>query len=300
MGVLAGFERRLEGAVEGMFARLFKSGLQPIELAQAIQRYVTDHRTVTSSGVDVPNDYRLAIHPEDAERLSGYGESLPRELSNVVRATARERGWNLPGPVVIRTITDDEVDVGRYLLTGRVHTPSTDQDASAAPARRDDRPAGPSRPLGTAGQSSGSTSAPVAPPPPAPEYTRTSGRESVQEPTQHLPPNGVGGARPAAARTPVADLRLEVADTGQALDLVGGRYVIGRLGSCDLPVDSTTVSREHAALVKRNDTWWVVDLGSTNGTRVNDVRASEQPIRPGDRIQVGTVDLTAHRPGREG
>ncbi len=86
----------------------------------------------------------------------------------------------------------------------------------------------------------------------------------------------------------------------QALDLVAGRYVIGRLATCDLAIDSSTVSREHAAVVKRNDTWWVVDLGSTNGTRVNGVRASEQPIRPGDRVKVGTVALTAHRPSRGG
>ena len=39
MGVLQDFERRLEGAVEGFFARAFRSGLQPVELAKALQRY---------------------------------------------------------------------------------------------------------------------------------------------------------------------------------------------------------------------------------------------------------------------
>ncbi len=38
MSVLRDFERRLEGAVEGFFARAFRSGLQPVELAKALQR----------------------------------------------------------------------------------------------------------------------------------------------------------------------------------------------------------------------------------------------------------------------
>jgi len=148
MGVLKGFERRLEGAVEGMFARMFKSGLQPIELAQAVERYAVDHRQVTSSGVVVCNDYRIRIHPSDAERLSGYGESLPRELAAVVRDTAQAHDWQVPGDVRIDTVADDEIDVGRLEVVGRVRTADAPaRTATATPARTtsdappDDRPA---------------------------------------------------------------------------------------------------------------------------------------------------------------
>ncbi|MFP4635253.1 MAG: FHA domain-containing protein [Nitriliruptoraceae bacterium] len=47
------------------------------------------------------------------------------------------------------------------------------------------------------------------------------------------------------------------------------------------------MSREHAAFVRRGEAWWVVDLGSTNGTRVNGRQAAEHPIGPGDRIELG-------------
>ncbi len=295
MGVLKGFERRLEGAVEGMFARLFKSGLQPIELAQGVERYAIDHRQVTSSGVVVCNDYRIRIHPSDADRLSGYGESLPRELANVVRDTADAHDWQVPGDVRIDTVADDEIAVGRLEVVGRVRTPEAPaRSTTAAPARTfsDARP-GPTS--GTAASSAPASSAPASSAPASSAPASTAAAAPSPEATQLLPPNGVGGARPAPAPTRTPDMVLEVVDTGHTLELFGGRYVIGRLATCDLPVDSTTVSREHAAMVKRNDTWWVVDLGSTNGTKVNGIRASEQPVRTGDRIEVGTIDLTARK-----
>ena len=78
-------------------------------------------------------------------------------------------------------------------------------------------------------------------------------------------------------------------DGGARLVLDGGRVTAGRGAGCDLVVRDTTVSREHAAFVLRGDTWWVLDLGSTNGTRVNGLRAAEQPVAVGDRVELGDV-----------
>jgi hypothetical protein len=98
MGVLQDFERRLEGAVEGFFARAFRAGLQPIELAKALQRYAADTQHVTSDGVVVPNVYRFTLSPKDVERLSTFGDALRTELAEVVNRTAEERRWRRRGP----------------------------------------------------------------------------------------------------------------------------------------------------------------------------------------------------------
>src|SRR5690606_22254096 len=74
---------------------------------------------------------------------------------------------------------------------------------------------------------------------------------------------------------------------GARVDVRGQRITLGRSTACDLVIDDTTVSREHAAFVRRGDTWWIVDLGSTNGTTVNGVRAAEHPVAVGDRVQLG-------------
>ncbi len=139
MGVLRDFERRLEGAVEGFFARAFRSSLQPVELAKAIQRYAANYRQVDYNGVVVPNSYRFTLAPEDLQRFSGFQESLQRELADVVRRTAREHGWRLRGRVAVTVQSRDGVRVGTYELQGRVDSsdgpePQADEaDAEQAP-----------------------------------------------------------------------------------------------------------------------------------------------------------------------
>ena len=103
-------------------------------------------------------------------------------------------------------------------------------------------------------------------------------------------------AQPAAQPAPdaggVTDPTLIVrtgVDAGATLVLDGRRVTAGRGNGCDLVVRDTTVSREHAAFVLRGDTWWVLDLGSTNGTRINGLRAAEHPIVAGDRVELGDV-----------
>jgi hypothetical protein len=256
MGVLQDFEKRLEGAVEGFFARAFRSGLQPIELAKAVQRYAEDHQHVTSGGVVIPNVYRVQVSEKDHERLSTFGASLPRELGEVVVSTAADRGWSLRGPVKIRVESDDDVRVGRYRLMGRVEA------VGDAPAR--------SR-----------SPAPAPATGPGPEPSRSVDQRAEIDRTM------VVGAVPRAS------MQLQVVSGTDAASapVTGSRFVVGRLPSCGLTLDDTTVSREHAALVRRGETWWVVDLGSTNGTKVNGRRAAEQPVSVGDRLELGDVVL---------
>jgi hypothetical protein len=250
MGVLQDFERRLEGAVEGFFARAFRSGLQPVELAKALQRYAEDNQHVTADGVVIPNVFRVQVSQRDHDRLSSFGSSLPRELAEVVVRTASDRGWHLRGPVKVRIDIEDEVRYGMYDLVGRVESVGDE----------------PARPAG--GRLHGGSRAPGGgPPEDRAGFDRTQVVTSVR-PT--LSVHIVAGPG-AGARIPVA----------------GQRMTIGRLTSCNVTIDDSTVSREHAALVRRGDRWWVVDLGSTNGTSVNGVQAAEQPVAVGDRIELG-------------
>lgn len=69
-------------------------------------------------------------------------------------------------------------------------------------------------------------------------------------------------------------------------DVVRGEMVIGRSPACDLPITDDLASRRHAKLVA-SDIIEVVDLGSTNGTKVNGRRAAEHPLTPGDQVELG-------------
>jgi hypothetical protein len=257
MGALQQFEHRLEGAVEGFFARAFRSGVQPIELAKAVQRYAADSQHVTADGVVVPNVYRVTVSPKDHDRLEGFGSSLPRELAELVVTTAVERGWLLRGPAKVRIEVDDEVRLGRYRVTGRVE--ATGEQAARA--------------SGAAKAATPSTGQPVAAPRPHPDGDRAS-----------IDRTQVVGSVPSTGLSLVVR---SGAAAGARTQLKGARVTAGRLSSCDLTIDDPTVSREHAAFVRRGEVWWVVDLGSTNGTTVNGARAAEHPVTPGDRVELG-------------
>jgi len=74
--------------------------------------------------------------------------------------------------------------------------------------------------------------------------------------------------------------------------LSGSRVVIGRSRDADLVISDPNISRRHAELRRGDEGWQIVDLGSTNGIKVNGRRVDQQALRPGDQITVGVTDLT--------
>ena len=74
--------------------------------------------------------------------------------------------------------------------------------------------------------------------------------------------------------------------------LSGNRVVLGRSREADIVLQDPNVSRRHAELRREDGGWQIVDLGSTNGIKVNGRRVDNQPLRPGDQVTIGVTDLT--------
>jgi hypothetical protein len=74
--------------------------------------------------------------------------------------------------------------------------------------------------------------------------------------------------------------------------LSGSRVVVGRSREADIVLADPNVSRRHAELRRDESGWNVVDLGSTNGIKVNGQRVNQAVLGPGDRITIGVTDLT--------
>lgn len=139
MGVLQRFERRLEGMVEGAFARAFKSELQPVEVASAIQREMDDRAAIVAQARTlVPNDFVIELGEADLERLSDYLDSLSVELSTVAREYAKEQGYSFVGPVRVRFDHATDLTTGMFRIrsgvirgttveSGEIRRPATDQ-----------------------------------------------------------------------------------------------------------------------------------------------------------------------------
>lgn len=265
MGILRDFERALGGAVEGFFARAFRSGLQPVELAKALQRYAADYQQVGLDGVFVPNVYRFDVNADDFERFSGFHSALVRELADVVERTAKERSWHLQGPVRIELRAAGEIPVGTYELRGKVEAP--DEEAPAP-----------------AGQPGGASpwAAPQAPPQASPH---DAGPATPHDAPARPP------ARSVLSPTGRASLRIEGGDLHGRRFAIAETAVIGRLPECDVTLEDPSVSRRHARIQREDGTWIVEDLGSTNGLKVNgrDVRRAE--LAHGDLVCLGSVEL---------
>ena len=106
---------------------------------------------------------------------------------------------------------------------------------------------------------------------------------------------GEAAAEPAMAPGPSAVV-IHAEGARARTVAVSGNMVVGRAAECELTLDDTFVSQQHARLFAKNGSWYVEDLGSTNGTFVNDQRlGAPAMVQPGDRIRTGTTIMELRR-----
>lgn len=75
-----------------------------------------------------------------------------------------------------------------------------------------------------------------------------------------------------------------------------GTLMIGRAPSCQIRPDDTYVSQMHAKISNRNGSWVVEDVGSTNGTYLNQRKVTvPTEISPGDRIRIGKTQVEVRK-----
>jgi Protein of unknown function (DUF3662)/FHA domain len=119
VGVLQRFERRLEGLVNGAFARAFRSEVQPVEIAAGLQRELDDTaKALTRERSIVPNDFTVALSPGDHQRLAPYEQALRGELTELVQQHADAQHYAFSGPVRVQLAVQDGLGTGSF----RVHS----------------------------------------------------------------------------------------------------------------------------------------------------------------------------------
>src|SRR5919202_4108933 len=206
------FEQRLERLVEGVFAKTFRSGLEPVEIGRRLTREMDLHRAVGVSGMIAPNHFDVAVSPSDFQTFESYVQALNRELSEAVREHARDEGYGFVGPVHVELVVDESLGAGEFLVASQM---------------------------------------------------------------QEAP----GGAA-------VGSLLL---GDGRRIPVGEEPVTIGRLPECDIVLSDPNVSRRHAEVRRRGNDFVVVDLGSTNGTKVNGAGVRERVLLDGDEITLGST-----------
>jgi pSer/pThr/pTyr-binding forkhead associated (FHA) protein len=110
----------------------------------------------------------------------------------------------------------------------------------------------------------------------------------------HATTRRISPIAPARGKRIASQLVLAEGKGPPSVDLVPPETVIGRDASCHVTIPDASVSHRHARVYHSDGEWYVEDLGSTNGTFVND-RPLTRPVvlRPGDTVSIGRSVLEA-------
>jgi hypothetical protein len=208
-------ERGLERLVEGTFARVFRSGLQPVEIGRRLTREMDLRRSVGVNGIVAPNSYSVVIGQADADRFETFMDALKRELVETLREHARSERYTFLGPLAVAINIDENMSPGRFLVTGE---------------------------------------------------------------TKEQPGGGPMGAL--------------VLTDGRRIALSDQPITIGRLPECDVSLADPNVSRKHAEVRRHGNDFVIVDLESTNGTKVNGAWVTgERRLHDGDEITIAASSI---------
>lgn len=136
MGMLQRFESRLEQAVSGAFAKAFRSAVQPVELAAALQREVDNSAQILSRNRRlVPNTFTIELSQVDHERLQPYSQTLTDELVEMLREHADEQHYVFAGPVAITFAEEGDLVTGRFRVRSQATAQVTPNASRGRPAR---------------------------------------------------------------------------------------------------------------------------------------------------------------------
>ncbi|MFB7913645.1 FhaA domain-containing protein [Streptomyces sp. NPDC056061] len=286
MGVMKRFEQRLEGLVNGTFAKVFKSEVQPVEIAGALQRECDNNATIWNrERTVVPNDFIVELSTPDYERLSPYSGQLGDELSGLVRDYAKQQRYTFMGPIKVHLEKADDLDTGLYRVRSRTMASSSSQqqDFQGAPDHPEQHGQSPHPGQGRPPQPTGGYGYPPSSAPPRPS----------------APPPGAGrpGAPNADRHPPAGPSPLPNAQVRRWIEINGTRHqisrptlVLGRSTDADVRIDDPGVSRRHCE-IRTGTPSTIQDLGSTNGIVVDGQHTTRATLRDGSRIVVGSTTI---------
>lgn len=326
MGVLDRFEKGIERAVNGAFAKAFRSEVQPVEIASALRRECDEKAAIVGRDRTIaPNAFVVELGRADHDRLGEWETALGDELSAAVHEHARQQRYAFVGPVQVQFAEADDLDTGVFRV--RSQTARPDQQQYAAPPAHQPAPQQPGQDLPYApheqqyapqGQQYPPQADPYAPAPrvsplpaappypgappaghpgaaapPAPAYPAPSSpapdaRSGWDQQQAAQPP----GYAPSWATPPASLGTLDVDGRPHRIDRAV--TVIGRAMDVDIVLDDPGVSRRHSEVHVVDGKARVIDLGSTNGTFVDGERVHAGTLADGSTITVGRTRITYH------
>jgi hypothetical protein len=274
----------MQRIVEGPFAFLFPSKLQPAEVTRKLERAMEDKSLLQSEGRHLaPDLFDIYVSIKDHQSMQPLEKTLQRDWSEHLVKLARQHHYPLRADPVFRLHARRDLRPGAIKIEALLRDPSAGgadgamatQSISAEQLEELRK-----------GLLQGAPQAPGPAPIPQPVPV---GQGAI--PTQYAP-------QPAMPALPQAWLTIRSPQTAQKIFRMEKQVInIGRQLSNDIIVEDKRVSRYHAQIKFQADGQFTIfDLGSTNGITVNGVpNLRKHPLRNGDRFTIGSYDFYYER-----
>ncbi|MBS1846660.1 MAG: DUF3662 domain-containing protein [Actinobacteria bacterium] len=115
-----GFERRLENLVEGVFGRVFRSTVRPVEIGRRLVRELDATRDIDVRGATiVANAFTVFLSEADYEQFADIHATVCAELADAAREHARDEGYQFVGNVSCEIVIDPELRTGAFAIDAR-------------------------------------------------------------------------------------------------------------------------------------------------------------------------------------
>jgi hypothetical protein len=275
MPPLAAIERFFERLFERPSARLFRMRLQPLQLQRRIERAMEAERRVSLDRTLVPNRFIVHLHPAD---LAGFGDqtaTIAVELADGALTFARTHHFSLADRPRVELRADARVQRADIRVEARFADPPTERSGAAQPA---------------AAESEWSAAEPR--PARAPTDTGEDGPVDATATRVFKVPQPTSPKASVVVTDPDGRIR--------RFTIAGGGLTIGRADDNDLVARDGRVSRHHGRIAGRRGTLVYLDLGSTNGSRVNGEPVTEVVLGLGDRLEIGSTTIVVEGAGAPG
>lgn len=136
MGIFGRFEKKVEGAVNGAFARAFKGDVQPVEIAARLQRELDAEAKLMSRDKRlVPNEFVVGLSPHDHDKLAPYAGTLVTELAAELKHHASEMGYVFNGPIRIHFALTPTLPTGRFTVESEAVAGVEERGVTARPGQ---------------------------------------------------------------------------------------------------------------------------------------------------------------------
>ena len=298
---LTKLETLIQRWIEGPFARLFPSRVQPIEVERRLEREMENNALLQGEGRRLaPNVYDIYLSRKDYEHMAPGQTILIGDWQKQLVEFARHRHFTLRTIPLIRLHSDISLPTGIV----RIQTEIADRQSGGGEGNMATQALSPEQ----VAQLRSQIAATGKPVPPglggsAPNYpsmapSQPSSPSLPGTASAYGPPASIPQVVHPQVNLPQAWLTIRLPQGGQQTYRIDKLVVnIGRQLTNDIIVEDKRVSRNHAQIKFQPDGQFIIfDLSSTNGITVNNIQHQQNHVlRNGDHFTIGSYDFYFER-----